>query len=119
MTSLKLRTKLLLLAGSGLLTSLLIAGTSEWGLHGVSASETLLAEDAVPSLQVVARVNDALGSAREQLLTALLTADPAEREAAIKGARKQRAMVPDLLNEYQSHIDNAVERKLYDETQAR
>ena len=119
MKSLKLHAKLLVLAGTGLLASVLIAGTAEWGLHSVSASETLLAEDAVPSLQIVGRVNDALGSARERLLTALLSEDAVERDAAIKGAQKYRAMVPQLLDDYRRRLDGDVERKLYDETQAR
>jgi methyl-accepting chemotaxis protein len=119
MNSLKLRTKLLLLAGMGFLVSILIAGAAEFGLRSVAASETSLAEDAVPSLQIVGHINDALGSAREQLLTALLSTDAAERDAAVKAARKYRAMVPKLLDDYRGHIDNDVERKLYDDTQAR
>ena len=119
MNPLKLRTKLLLIAGTGLLAAILIAATAEFGLRSVSASETALAEDALPSLQIVGRLNDALGSAREQLLTALLTTDTAERDGALKAAQNYRAMVPRLLEEYRSHIDNDAERKLFDEAQAR
>ena len=118
MTSLTLRSKLLLLAGMGVFASLLVAAAAWISLRSVSASETRLAEDAVPSLQMVGNINDDVSSAREQLLTALLSESGDARNDALKSAAKYRERVDKQFEDYRSRIDNDVERKLYDDARA-
>jgi methyl-accepting chemotaxis protein len=110
----KLRTKLLLIAASGISSALFVGVAATVGLRSMSSAERSLAEDAVPSMVTIANINDTLSTAREKAMTALVVTDPAERSAALAAAAGSRAALPRLFEDYKARIDGPVEQKLYD-----
>jgi methyl-accepting chemotaxis protein len=112
-THARLGTKLLLLSGAGLLSCALIAAVGAIGIHAASTSEKFLADDAVPSLVLVAAINDDANHMREEQFNLVLANNPtdvASNEARLKDSAGK---VASLLASYERAVDNETERGLY------
>jgi len=110
----QLRSKLFFLAGVCVAATIAMGLGGAVGLQKMSAAEVSLAEDAVPSLKLVARINDGLGTAREKSLSALNAPTPNARADALRQVAEQRKALPGLLADYKSHIDSPQEQSLTD-----
>jgi methyl-accepting chemotaxis protein len=110
---LRLGTKLLLLSSAGLLASALIAAVGAYNLHVSSTAETFLAEDAVPSLKLVAAINDEVGNIRENQLNLVIVKDAADVAAESKDMAESTANVAKLMTQYERSIDNDQERAMF------
>lgn len=81
---LSLRAKLVLLALCGVLAAFFVGGFALVKMSQISATELELAEDAVPSLVLIAEINDEVNNIREKQLNLTLARTPADVAAEEK-----------------------------------
>ncbi len=110
---LSLRAKLVLLALCGVLAALFVGGFSLVKMSQISAAELELAEDAVPSLVLIAEINDEVNNIREKQLNATIAGAPAEVDAEEKEMNGYIANVPKLFAQYDKMVEGAEERGLF------
>lgn len=110
----KLGTRLAMIGLAGLGACALVALTAFFGLRSLGNAETLLAEDALPSLRLIADINDDADNLRlAQFELTQLAGTP--QLAQVEGVIGERSKsLAQHLAQYERRIDNAEERALYD-----
>jgi methyl-accepting chemotaxis protein len=115
----RMGTKLQLLSAAGLLSAALVGLVGLVGLKALDASETFLAEDAVPSLMYIASINDEIGNIRENQLNLAMLTSTAEIADEEKDMREASEALTKLLDKYGKAVDNPKERALFDAVASR
>ncbi|RRS01137.1 methyl-accepting chemotaxis protein [Aquabacterium soli] len=110
---LKLRTRLLLLAGAGLGTAACIAASALYGLNGLSAMEISLAEDALPSLTIIGDINDAVDNLRIYQMQVVQTQGKAAIDGSSPALDTQLAELKKHIAAYDRLVVGGDERKLF------
>ena len=104
-----------IIAGSGLIISVIIGMFSIYQLNNMNDVETSLVEDALPSMTIINDINDDMNNIRENELNYTLAQNESQLQNEEKAAREYRAEVQKNVQEYARRIDNDTERAAFSE----
>jgi methyl-accepting chemotaxis protein len=110
----KLGTRLAMIGLSGLSACALVAATAFIELRDLGRAEAALAEDAVPSLHLIADINDDADNLRMLQYEITLIAGTPRMAHAEAEADRDAADLDKHLADYERRIDNAEERQLHE-----
>ncbi|SEO44703.1 methyl-accepting chemotaxis protein [Duganella sp. CF517] len=102
-----------IIAGSGLIISVILGGFAIYQLNNMSDVETSLVEDALPSMNIINDINDDMNNMRESELNYTLAQNEQQLQGEEKSAQQYRAEVDKNVQEYARRIDNDTERAAF------
>ena len=102
-----------IIAGTGLVISVIIGAFAIVQLNNVNGVEIDLVEDALPSMKIINTMNDDLNNLRENELNYVIAKNQQEIQKEEDSARGYRAAVSKNIEEYTRRIDNDIERAAF------
>ena len=102
-----------IIAGTGLVISVIIGAFAIIQLNNVNGVEIDLVEDALPSMKIINSINDDMNNIRENELNYVIAKNQQEIQKEEAAAREYRTGVAKKIEDYTRRIDNDVERAAF------